>query len=1140
MGKRLQVLFYLFLLIAMEIKAEEIVVFKSALDFEQEEPKATFEVTPNDTPYQADWIQPGAAGTQKAFEVKTKFTREKDVIAFRFSLPAESEAEGADLLHFWARGTDATAKVEVMLVDKQGAMYKRKVMLENTWKEYLTPLDTFINTASSAKLKPEALAQIRFCFWRGFVPMGQHSLALDEIGFARSESGDWEGKSQKEVIPYCGRMPELPPSADFTIESLDLFRGRWQFGTLLGTNLHYSEKIPLAAAWQPTEPRSEIKFGYLAAAPTRKMAYARVFPEPLVVAGKEAEGYFSIKEPFLTGVIHLKVEPKADAKMLCQAELLLKELGSAHDYLKSLFLVISTVNGEQILPLQLINPEADTRGIRVIPSRIGGSFEEGEKVAFDVIGHNLTAEAMQDEIAFEVTDYSTGQMIQEGKWELALDGDAVERLTFQLPWQKKGLFILRCQLVKSGQEAQTRFCYLPKQDLANLEPRDAMFGINVFWQQVPWYAYQPEIMGRAGIKWMRPWLNYENTWPVIEPNKGEYNWNYLDETFQQLAQAKQAYQFMFMWAPGWAAIKGGNYVAPEHYADWAEHVKKVVTRYQEQVQYWEVWNEPNLNGSWSPSSPDVAENVRVYIEHLKEAYKAVKGVDANAKVIAISAGGGPLPYTKEFARQGGLNYCDAISLHIYMPYPERGNYWAVLQEIKEVLAAHNAGHKEVWINELGTGAYDLYPDYAREVGYSEMQQANWNVRQAIMDLAFGYRSLWFCSYDPRNSEDKRQWTWDSGIGIYYLGYQPKLAYPAIAGLTYQLEGAKFVSKLTLGAQTWGMVFEKDGEAIICFWTEEGTENFELPLEEQEITLFDMFGNKRCLNAQGLTFLATESPQYIRGVKLDYLRYAIGLEKLIKLSAEKQELNPGEKVSFKLDLSAIDLPVEGKLSIEVPQGWQSPSEVAFNEKQLSFQVQAAAGELPNSAPKVRAVIQLRGDTLGLERNVYISKVIPLEIAFPEAKLRDFTQRAYDDSKWENVTKPAERDRFFSAYDGYGWYRKLVFIPESWRGKQIKLNLGLIDDIDETFVNGKKVGATYQWDEKREYSLPLEVVAYGAENLIAVRVYDYQAGGGIYSGPLSLSCGEERINLEGEWRFAVEAFQRQRGINAFKSLEDKFTH
>jgi DUF1680 family protein len=76
-----------------------------------------------------------------------------------------------------------------------------------------------------------------------------------------------------------------------------------------------------------------------------------------------------------------------------------------------------------------------------------------------------------------------------------------------------------------------------------------------------------------------------------------------------------------------------------------------------------------------------------------------------------------------------------------------------------------------------------------------------------------------------------------------------------------------------------------------------------------------------------------------------------------------------------------------------------------------------------------------------------------------------------------------------------------------GKGIKLYLGKIDDADQTYFNGKLIGATgsfppdyiTQWEKPRMYIIPEAAVLWDKENIIAVRIYNLIGGMGMWEGP-----------------------------------------
>jgi len=139
-------------------------------------------------------------------------------------------------------------------------------------------------------------------------------------------------------------------------------------------------------------------------------------------------------------------------------------------------------------------------------------------------------------------------------------------------------------------------------------------------------------------------------------------------------------------------------------------------------------------------------------------------------------------------------------------------------------------------------------------------------------------------------------------------------------------------------------------------------------------------------------------------------------------------------------------------------------------------------------------------------------------------------SYDDYNWEEIKVPAYwEDQGFNGYNGYAWYRKHFKFPGDFDGSVIYLKLGTIDDIDQTFVNGKMVGSSgsfpphYEtaYNAYREYSVPVKDFKKNGDNVIAVRVFDSQLGGGINWGEIGLYYIPNElaaeVNLQGKWKF-----------------------
>ncbi len=101
-------------------------------------------------------------------------------------------------------------------------------------------------------------------------------------------------------------------------------------------------------------------------------------------------------------------------------------------------------------------------------------------------------------------------------------------------------------------------------------------------------------------------------------------------------------------------------------------------------------------------------------------------------------------------------------------------------------------------------------------------------------------------------------------------------------------------------------------------------------------------------------------------------------------------------------------------------------------------------------------------------------------------------------WQTMALPTYWEQAgLPDFDGLVWFRREVEVPAELAGKTASLELGKIDDRDETFFNGQRVGGQTVWTADRKYPLA-EGALQAGKNVIAVRVLDTGGGGGLY-GP-----------------------------------------
>jgi sialate O-acetylesterase len=132
--------------------------------------------------------------------------------------------------------------------------------------------------------------------------------------------------------------------------------------------------------------------------------------------------------------------------------------------------------------------------------------------------------------------------------------------------------------------------------------------------------------------------------------------------------------------------------------------------------------------------------------------------------------------------------------------------------------------------------------------------------------------------------------------------------------------------------------------------------------------------------------------------------------------------------------------------------------------------------------------------------------------------------YDDSSWKSVQLPASLEQDgLDHFDGIVYFRRAIEIPKEWEGHAAILELGPIDDRDDTWLDGALVGETRddgKWNVPRVYAIDAKNVRAG-KHVLAVRMLDTGGIAGINGKPEQMLLRSENasaapISLSGEWK------------------------
>ncbi|MFT3903005.1 MAG: sialate O-acetylesterase [Niabella sp.] len=145
-----------------------------------------------------------------------------------------------------------------------------------------------------------------------------------------------------------------------------------------------------------------------------------------------------------------------------------------------------------------------------------------------------------------------------------------------------------------------------------------------------------------------------------------------------------------------------------------------------------------------------------------------------------------------------------------------------------------------------------------------------------------------------------------------------------------------------------------------------------------------------------------------------------------------------------------------------------------------------------------------------------------------------------SGWKTMALPGMWEKAgLPDIDGIVWFKRVVNIPDAWAGKDLKLDLGPIDDKDVTYFNGEAVDSTmsgFTWAAERHYIIPGRLVKAGS-NVIAVKVIDDGGDGGMYGKAEQMvlypatGSRSSAISLSGEWYYQLMAVKPKPRLNTW---------
>lgn len=247
-------------------------------------------------------------------------------------------------------------------------------------------------------------------------------------------------------------------------------------------------------------------------------------------------------------------------------------------------------------------------------------------------------------------------------------------------------------------------------------------------RDIAYYDGYKEYLGDLGATRIR----LQAGWAKTESTPGIYDYAWLDAIVDDaIAQGVTPWLELSYGNPvyaggGSATIGGGLPSSASALAAWDSWVAATVDRYEDRIEEWEIWNEPNGAGIPAATFADF---------HARTA-AIVRAEQPSARIIGVAASGTATTYIGDFLARlqatGNLGLVDEISFHPYANNPD--STYAALAGLRSKIATYSS---TITLRQGENGA----PVIGGECGamndhdWTTYSAAKWNARRLLGDLA---------------------------------------------------------------------------------------------------------------------------------------------------------------------------------------------------------------------------------------------------------------------------------------------------------------------------------------------------------------------------------------------------------------------
>jgi len=365
-----------------------------------------------------------------------------------------------------------------------------------------------------------------------------------------------------------------------------------------------------------------------------------------------------------------------------------------------------------------------------------------------------------------------------------------------------------------------------------------------------------ELAASLGFEYHR----FNVVWQNVQPRKGVWHWDSLDRHLALVESHGFRWHVKTTGSASWAAPHRFD---PPQIDAWREWIGVLAGRYGDRMEFWEVWNEPNVSF--------FRGTVEEYGELQRAAFDTIKAV---APDVVVTSGGyagmnhhASKPGAFEAAFRDYPRAYDWFAYHMHDTFPQF--HADIARQLAGIM-------RKVGVENVPL----VFAETGFDTRFGERFQAETLLKKMTYAAAIGAKSYtWYNMMDRAGRDQPNKAGHTFGLITNPTGtadfasieeeFRPKEAFVSAATAIRELRGRAYRETWAEDGRRFAYLFGDDGDHLLVAWTEgERTPGALWVVETDAVRVetLDLFGNATSVPlVDGRILVAVDAPRYFRFV-----------------------------------------------------------------------------------------------------------------------------------------------------------------------------------------------------------------------------------------------------------------------------------